>query len=125
MEFEQLLRETIGWSGRMISGSKSAYSENHKQNVPIFNANLCTKLRGKIWYGDIDLTLDKDKLATLAIELNEDIYVLRELDARFENEAAPKFEEAAVVFKSTGGWEVGTKSVYRDILDPENLTRKS
>lgn len=125
MEFEQLIRETIGWPGRMISGSKSAYSDSHKQNVPIFNANLCTKLRGKIWFGDLDLTLDKDKLATLAIELNEDIYVLRELDARFENEAAPKFEEAAIIFKADGGWEIGTKSIYRDILDPEKLSRKS
>lgn len=109
----------------MISGSKSAYSENHKQNVPIFNANLCTKSSGKIWYGDLDLTLDKDKLAILAIELNEDVYVLRELDARFEKEESPKFEEAVVIFKASGGWEVGQKSVYRDILDPEKLSRKS
>ena len=125
MESSQLIRETIGWPGRMISGSKSHYSENHKQNVPIFNANLCTKSSGKIWYGDLDLTLDKDKLAILAIELNEDVYVLRELDARFENEESPKFEEAVVVFKASGGWEVGQKSVYRDILDPEKLSRKS
>lgn len=125
MEFSQLLIETIGWPGRMISGSKSAYSDSHKQNVPIFNANLCTKNRGKIWFEDLDLTLDKDKLAILAIEINEDVYVLRELDARFENAESPKFEEAVVVFKASGGWEIGKNSIYQNMLDPETLSRKS
>ena len=124
MEFEQLLIEAIGWPGRMISGSKSSYSEKYKHHVPIFNANLCTTNRGKVWYGDLDLTLDKDKLAALAVELNEDLYVLRETDARFEYEDSPRFDHAVVVFKASGGWDVGPHPVYASMINPENLTRK-
>ena len=125
MSFTKLLEQTIGWPGRMISGSKSFYIENHRDHFVIFNANLCTKESGKIWFGDLDLTLDKDKLSTLASELNRDLYVLRELDARFENEENPRLTEAIVVFKADGTWQVGENSVYSLLLDPEKLTRKT
>jgi hypothetical protein len=72
--------------GRMISGSKSGYREQHPDNVVVFNANIITELRNKIFYGDLDLTVDIDNLTTIAKALGEPLYVLREMDARFENE---------------------------------------
>jgi hypothetical protein len=84
----------------MISGSKSGYVARHPNNEVVFNANLCTKTEGKIWYGDLDLTLDSDTIQTLADSMKQDIYVLREHDARFDNEAAPKFERAVKIFRS-------------------------
>ena len=39
------IEKTLGYSGRMISASKSRYKGN-----AIFNANLCTDKR-KLWYG--------------------------------------------------------------------------
>jgi hypothetical protein len=76
------------YMGRIISGSKSYYQEEYPNNVVIFNANIITKKSGKVWYGDIDATLDFDKLKDIADELKEDLYILREMDARFENEDA-------------------------------------
>jgi hypothetical protein len=84
--------------GRMISGSKSGYMENHKGNLAIFNANIVTKSRGKVWFGDLDLTLDEEKLKIVAAALKEPLYILREMDARFENEDQDfKFYQAKAV----------------------------
>lgn len=92
----------LGYSGRMLSGSKSGYSKNNPANVPVFNGNVITEKLGKIWYGDLDITLDGEKLQALAITLGETVYVLREMDARFENENNPKLERAVVKFTATG-----------------------
>lgn len=72
--------------GRMITTSKSFYLEKFPNHQVCFNANIISAKSGKIWWGDLDLTLDGQKLEQVARELNEDLYVLRELDARFENE---------------------------------------
>lgn len=122
MEYSHLIRETIGFPGRMISGSKSGYHNKYPNHIVIFNANLCTESEGKIWFGDLDLTLDKEHLSELAVALNQDLYVLRELDARFENEDSPLLKNAVIIFKTDGSWEVGKNTVYRNMIDPTNLT---
>jgi hypothetical protein len=69
--------------GRMIAASKSTYCKEHQGELVIFNANVLTEKRGKIWYGDLNLTLDFDKLKNIADKLCEDLYILMEGDARF------------------------------------------
>lgn len=71
--------------GRMISGSKTA----PKGHVCVFNANICTKSKGKIWFGDLDFSTDAADLRTFAKNEGEELYILREMDARFANEAKP------------------------------------
>jgi hypothetical protein len=96
-----LATEHIGNLGRMISQSKSGYSRQRPGGRPVFNANVCTRSAGKIWFGDLDLnTDDSDHLERLATVLKEDVYVLREFDARFENEQEPLFDRAVQVFKT-------------------------
>jgi hypothetical protein len=84
--------------GRMISASKRG-PEGH---VCVFNANLCTKSGGKFWFGDIDVTADAEQLKALAHEKGEDVYVLRERDARFQNEAKPLFDSAVAIVTPSG-----------------------
>lgn len=84
--------------GRMISGSKTA----PKGHFCVFNANLCTKGGGKFWFGDVDLTDDAEQLKMAAKERGEDVYVLRERDARFTNEAKPLFENAVARIEPSG-----------------------
>lgn len=91
-------------AGRMISGSKTS----PKGHVCVFNANLCTKEGGKFWFGDIDLTDDAEQLKALAAEKGEDIYVLREIDARFTNEAKPLLQNAVAIV--TPGGHIGLSS---------------
>ncbi len=89
--------EVMGHMGRMISGSKSGYDRDHPGNVVVFNANLCTRSSGKVWFGDLDVTRDKEKLIRLSLELGEPVYVLREHDARFDTEAHPQFDRARAI----------------------------
>lgn len=94
----------LGIYGRMISFSKSWYGEHHPQHVTVFNSNLIAvedkkKAKAnnrqpvtKLWYGDLDLTVDEPKLVELSAKLQLDLYVLREMDGRFENEEEPKID---------------------------------
>jgi len=84
--------------GRMISGSKSGYRDRYPKNLVVFNANIVTKSRGKVWHGDLDVTIDYEKLESVAEVLEEDLYILYEMDGRFENEDAgfPYWESKAV-----------------------------
>lgn len=88
-----LAEEILGPFGQMLSGSKVMYVRQFPDNVAIFNANVCTS-KGKIWFGDLDVTKDQEKLRTLAEALGEKVYVLREHDGRFDNENSPKLEKA-------------------------------
>jgi len=74
--------------GRMISYSKSEYRDHFPDNKCVFNANIVTKSEGKIWYGDLDITVSFEKLQKIAAALGEPLYVLREMDARFGTESA-------------------------------------
>lgn len=85
--------EILGLPGRLISASKIDYSQRHPDNIVVFNSNICTN-EGKIWFGDIDVTLDSAKLKELAETLGTKVYVLREMDARFENENTPLLDKA-------------------------------
>jgi len=77
----------------MISASKCDYNRAHPKHIVVFNGNVCTE-DGKIWYGDIDVTLDEDKLKQLAEAIGEKIYVLYEMDGRFDNEDTPQLDRA-------------------------------
>ena len=79
---------------RMISGSKSYYLDNHTGNVVVFNANIVTVEDGKVWYGDLDLTVDGPELKQVAEEAGKVFYVLREMDGRFGAENQPAAELA-------------------------------
>jgi len=72
--------------GRMISYSKSGYREKYPDNEVYFNANIFVLGEGKIWYGDIDVTRERESLQNIANEMGKDLFILRELDGRFENE---------------------------------------
>jgi hypothetical protein len=88
--------------GRMLSGSKSAYYLQHPDHVTVFNANVCVRSRGKIWHGDLDITDDIADLKRLALSCGETVYVLREMDARFQSEAAPLYDRAVATVGPSG-----------------------
>ena len=73
-------------TGRMISFSKSSYRDKYPDNEIYFNANIFVLGEGKIWYGDIDITKEKEQLENVAREIGKDLYILTEMDGRFGNE---------------------------------------
>jgi hypothetical protein len=77
------------YEARMLSFSKSRYIEKNKYNKIIFNSNifiLKDNKPEKIWYGDLDITKEGNILKKISKELNEILYVTRELDGRFGKE---------------------------------------
>ena len=79
---EKLFQEAKLYCGRMIS----PYKESPKGCTCVWNANVMTSSEGKVWYGDINITRDGEKLKQIAETLGETLYVLREMDCRFESE---------------------------------------
>ena len=75
--------------GRMISSSKSSYWKSFPDHHIVFNGNIITKEDGKIWHGDLDLTVDADTLKKIAKELGKELFVVREMNARFGAEKDP------------------------------------
>lgn len=93
--------------GRLVAFSKATYSKKHPNNLVLFNANILTLKGGKIWFGDLDITVDSDKLQKVANELNEELFILREFDFRFVNQQKSiieAIEKAAVVIKPSKGF---------------------
>lgn len=90
------------YPGRMVSGSKLS----PPGEICVLNANVCTQGRGKIWYGDLNLTKDVEELKALAVREEEAVYVLREMDGRFDNERSPKLERAVAVYQPDGTFTI-------------------
>ena len=85
--------------GRMVSQSKSGYRERYPQHDVIFNANIIIEESNKVWkwFGDLDITIDRPLLEEIAKALDKDLYILKEMDARFgsENETIKKLKSLA------------------------------
>ena len=73
-------------NGRMLSYSKSEYRSLYPKNEVYFNANIFILGEGKIWYGDIDLSLDLENLSEVAATIGKPLFILRESDGRFGRE---------------------------------------
>lgn len=98
-KYDIIFRDNGFYVGRMISYSKSGYRDKYPDHNVWFNANVFTLEDGKIWYGDLDLTLDESKLKEISNILGKKLYVLYEMDGRFENEEPSKewIKEKAVM----------------------------
>lgn len=102
-EQDKILKDALGYPGRMISGSKQTPKSKHGEHLAVFNANLIIDGYGKQWFGDIDVTRDEHKLQAIAKAFGKQIYVLRERDARFENENNPLVENSVYVTDGESG----------------------
>ena len=82
IDINELMGEQSLFCGRMISG----YKEAPEGCKCVWNANLVSPTKGKVWFGDLNLTREGDKLKLVSIAAGETLYVLREMDCRFETE---------------------------------------
>jgi hypothetical protein len=84
--------------GRMVWAEKYDLPKHLKDHKIVWNANIIVEGQ-KVWYGDIDLTQDTETLQTVANEIGKPLYVLREMDARFNTEEEPLIEKAVSVIE--------------------------
>ena len=106
--------------GRMISYSKSSYLSANPDNLVMFNANIYSD-EGRVWWGDIDVTKDKDTLTKISKELGETLYVLSEYDSyKIENEN----DEGILNYKSFSIWNTSSGlSKFGKYYDEKTLKR--
>ncbi len=84
--------KNLGWAGRMVTRSKLDYASKYPNHCIVFNANVVLGGFGKVWHGDVDLTVDEPALKTIALRFGTSLYVLREMDARHDTEHSPRLE---------------------------------
>ena len=109
----EIAQAILGPTGAMIGHSKSKYVNDHLGDMVVFNSNIATKSGGKIWYGDINLTLSFDSIIELRNLIGEDIYVFYESDMRFEAEADTVEEVLLRVYIHYLVTESGVKKICR------------
>lgn len=100
-ETETKVYAIMGWPGKMLSASKSMYDKKYPTHATFYNGNLFTNDK-KIWFGDIDVTIEMPKLVEVAKVMKTFIYVLREMDGRFESEENPDLTKAIFTIQPNG-----------------------
>ena len=107
---EQLVHEIcrrVGYFGNLVSASKSGYRNANPDHLVVFNSNIIVN-NEKIWYGDIDITKSGETLLSLANTFGVTIYVLSEMDGRFENEDAPRVGHYIIKFNPDNTYDLAT-----------------
>jgi len=84
-------------------GSKSGYRAMHPKCDFIPNANVFTRLGGKVWFGDLDLERDVPALERVARRLRSRLYVLSEHEGRFDEATRPHATVVRDALWHTGG----------------------
>lgn len=77
IQIQALFEEKGFRAGRLICYSKSVYRKTYPNNEVYFNANIYSD-SGKVWHGDLDLTLDSFVLEKIAKKAKCKLYVLPE-----------------------------------------------
>ena len=77
------------YDARMLGAHKIDYRMANEGDLIVFNANVLMSGYGKIWYGDLNLTLEWIILKSIAQSLNTTLHILWEMDARFGEEGKP------------------------------------
>lgn len=93
MRVNEILKNEGFPMGRMVSLSKSDYRDANPKSVVWYNANIITIDDGKVWFGDLDLTKDSVVLKRVANTLGKTLFILKEMDGRFENENVSGIEQ--------------------------------
>lgn len=77
-ELTNIVEKHLGCNGRLLALSKSGYREKHPKSTVYFNACIYDENLKQVWYGDIDLTREKNKLKRIANEYKKTFYVTPE-----------------------------------------------
>lgn len=128
-KLQTALQEKLGSPGKLIAGSKSGYRSRYPQNLALFNANVCIQNADgnteKIWWGDIDISKSRNSLREISFEFETDIYVLFEMDGRFENERNPRIDRFVYRANSNGTEALGNRYDNYYTIDESGLSAKT
>lgn len=101
-DMKEAIEGHLGTPGRLLSASKTMYREKFPNNKVYFNACLFDKNLKQIWWGDIDLDMDKESLQMLADFLGEPIYLTMEQPFRWDGLKEEDVDRDEVIVFSSG-----------------------
>jgi hypothetical protein len=77
-----IIEQKLGYTGRLISASKTLYRDRYPKHTVYFNACIFIILPDdkvvQVWWGDVDVTLDKKIIQQIADEANITLYLTPE-----------------------------------------------
>lgn len=79
----EALEEGLGFPGRLLSASKSYYREENPTHRVFFNACVFDPDGTQVWYGDVDLDVDKPTLQRISEEVGP-LILTAEMPFRFD-----------------------------------------
>jgi hypothetical protein len=82
------LEQVIGLAGRMISASKSSYRQQFPDHEVLFNACIFTEDGTQVWFGDLDLSIEHERLQQAAQRLATTLIVTPEQPFRWNGLSA-------------------------------------
>lgn len=100
-KYTDLIIEKVGMIDNLVGWSKTYYYKKNPKHLTVFNSNIVVNGE-KVWYGDIDLSISKNDLQSIAKQENVDIYVIYESDGRFENEEEPYLDRPVAIYRKDG-----------------------
>lgn len=110
----QILGKLPHFRGYMLSGSKSIYRDKFPDHTIYFNACIFNEELEQIWWGDIDYTLDKNKLHEVANEFNITFYITRESPYRFDGLTQNNIKEDKDILTIAPNKDLNGKAIVRD-----------
>ena len=97
---------------RLVSLSKSGFIRRHPQHAVVFNATIANAAGERLWWGDVDLTVDEEALHRLAQRAGFDFFVHHEGDSRRGFVTTIDPTKAVAVFHPDDTVILGTRSNF-------------
>jgi hypothetical protein len=99
----------------MITHSKTGYCKRHPKHIAVFNAQIFIRKKRLLDHVDLDLSLDAERLATVARAIGENLFVLEEMEP-YPFHQPGELPMAQVLRHAI--WWTRTRSEDQDIFTP-------
>lgn len=77
IELRSIAHKHLGLSGKSITFDPKAYMTSYPDKIVVFKSNIFTKNGSMIWFGDINITDNQEKLLELSSDLGTTIYIMK------------------------------------------------
>ena len=76
IELKSVAYKHFGLSGKSITMDPKSYRATYPEKTFVFKGNIVTKNGTLLWFGDLNITDEEEKLMNLSNEIGTTIYVL-------------------------------------------------
>lgn len=70
--------------GRKLTYDQATYASEHRQRKPVFDVAICDLEGNAIWWGDLEMAVDTDKIQAISEEIGKYLFVIPQKFLRYE-----------------------------------------